>query len=74
MSRINPYFELNGTRYEIKKTRWLIAEHHKLNEENPLSSIDKENIIKANNLIADAKKFAEKTDECWEKLFEEPTE
>lgn len=75
MSRINPYFELkDGNRYEIKRTRWLIAEYRRLNEESPLSDEDKANAIKASNLVSDVKKFAEKEKECWEKLCEEPTE
>ena len=73
MNKINPYFELDGTRYEIKKTRWLIAEHQRLNDENPLADADKENIVKANNLIADAKKYSEQTAERWEELCKNPT-
>lgn len=72
--RITPYFELNGNRYEFKRTRWIIAEYRRLNEENPLSEEDKANAIKASNLVADVKKFAEKEKECWEKLCDEPTE
>lgn len=73
--RITPYFELkNGNRYEFKKTRWLIAEHQRLNEELDISAEDKENAVKANNLVADAKKFSDKANECWEKLCVEPTE
>ena len=71
---INPYFELNGNKYEIKRTRWLFAEYRKLNEENPLSSEDKVNAVKASNLATDAKRLAEKEAECWEKLCEDPTE
>jgi hypothetical protein len=73
--RITPYFELkNGNRYEFKKTRWLVAEHQRLNEELDISAEDKENAVKANNLVADAKKFSDKANECWEKLCAEPTE
>lgn len=71
--RINPYFELDGNHYEIKRTRWLINEYKKLGEENPLSAEDKANAITVNNLVADAKKFAEKANEMWEKLCENPT-
>lgn len=74
MSRINPYFELNGNRYELKRTRWLVAEYRRLNEESPLSDEDKANAIKASNLVADVKKFAEKEKECWDNLCENPTE
>ena len=73
MSRINPYFEIDGNRYEIKRTRWLIAEHQKICEEMPLSSEDKANMITTNNLMADAKKFADKANELWEILCEKPT-
>lgn len=71
--RINPYFELEGNRYEIKRTRWLINEYKKLGEETPLSAEDKANAITANNLVADAKKFADKANELWDKLCENPT-
>jgi benzoyl-CoA reductase/2-hydroxyglutaryl-CoA dehydratase subunit BcrC/BadD/HgdB len=74
MSRINPYFELNGNRFEIKRTRWLFAEYNKLIEENPISQEDKANTMKASTLISDAKRFAEKTKECWDKLCKEPSE
>lgn len=72
--RITPYFELDGNRYEFKRTRWLIAEYRKLNEESPLSDEDRANAIKASNLVADAKKFSEQAEECWEKLCNDPTE
>ena len=71
--RINPYFELDGTRYEFTRTHWLIAEYRRLNEESPLSDEDRSNAIKASNLVADVKKFAEKEKEMWEKLCENPT-
>ena len=71
--RITPYFELNENRYEFKRTRWLIAEYKRLGEENPLSADDKANAIKANNLVADAQKLAEKVKELWDKLCENPT-
>ena len=58
--RITPYFELNENRYEFKRTRWLIAEYKRLNEESPLSDEDRANAITASNLVADVKKFAEK--------------
>jgi hypothetical protein len=67
--RINPYFELDGNRYEIKRTRWLIAEYKKLGEQMPMSAEDKANAITANNLVADAKKFADKANEMWDELY-----
>lgn len=72
--RMRPYFEVEGNRYEFKRTRFLVAEYKRLNEENPLSSEDKNNAVKATNLVADVRKFTDKADECWEKLCEDPTE
>lgn len=71
--RITPYFELNDTRYEFNRTRWIIAEYEKLGREMALSPEDKADTMKANNLMADAKRFAEKTQEMWEILCENPT-
>lgn len=71
--RITPYFEVNGNRYEFKRTRWLIAEYKRLGEEMPLSAEDKANAVRANNLVADAKKFADKAEEMWEELCKNPT-
>ncbi len=66
MSNITPYFELNKQRFEIKRTRWLIAEYDKLQKESDVSAEDKENAIKAQNLLGDIQRYAEKTQELWE--------
>ena len=71
--KLTPYFELNGNRYEFKTTRWLIAEYERLGKEMEVSAEDKTNALTANNLMADAKRFAEKEKEMWEKLCENPT-
>ena len=70
MNKIIPFFELNGQRYEIKPTRWLIAEYDKLGEESQLSNEDKANAIKAQSLIGDIQRYAEKVKELEEKYFE----
>lgn len=70
MSKIIPFFELNGQRYEIKRTRYLLAEYDKLGEESQLSNEDKANAIKAQSLIGDIQKYAEKTKELEEIYFE----
>lgn len=68
--KITPFFTLNGTRYEIKRTRYILAEYDRLGEESQLSNEDKENAIKAQTLMADIQKYAEKTDELEKKYFE----
>ena len=70
MSKIIPFFELNGQKYEIKPTRWLIAEYDKLGEESQLSNEDKANAIKAQTLIGDIQRYAEKVKELEERYFE----
>lgn len=66
MNNIVPFFEVNGKRYEIKKTRWLLAEYDKLHEQSNLSNEDKENAIKMQSLVNDVQRYAEKVQELWE--------
>lgn len=70
MNKITPFFELNGQKYEIKRTRYLLAEYDKLGEESQLSNEDKANAIKAQSLIGDLQRYAEKLKELEEKYFE----
>lgn len=70
MNKIIPFFDLNGQRYEIKPTRYLLAEYDKLGEESELSNEDKANAIKAQSLIGDIQKYAEKVKELEEKYFD----
>jgi hypothetical protein len=70
MSKIIPFFELNGQRYEIKRTRYLLAEYDKLGDESQLSNEDKANAIKAQSLIGDIQRYAEKVKELEERYFE----
>jgi hypothetical protein len=67
---ITPFFELDGKRYEIKRTRYLLAEYEKLSGESKLSDEDKKNAIKAQSLIADIQRYGQKVQELWE-IFEE---
>lgn len=70
MNTITPFFEVDGIRYEIKRTRYLLAEYDKMSSESSLSNEDKENAIKAQSLIADIQRYAEKTKELWEVFSE----
>lgn len=74
MSNITPFFEVSGNRYEIKKTRYLVAEYDKLRKEAPASAEDKENLSIAGNLVSDVRKFAEKEQEWWDIFCETPNE
>lgn len=68
--KITPFFELNGQKYEIKRTRYLLAEYDKLGEESQLSNEDKANAIKTQSIIGDLQRYAEKLKELEEKYFE----
>lgn len=68
--KLTPYFEIDGQRYEIIKTRYLLAEYDKLAKESDLTNVDKTNAIKAQSLIGDVQKYAEKTLELETKYFE----
>lgn len=70
MNKIIPFFELNGQKFEIKATRYLLAEYDKLGNESELSNEDKANAIKAQSLIGDVQKYAQKVKELEEIYFE----
>ena len=74
MSKIIPYFEVEGTRYEIIKTIWLTKEYNKLREQSNITNEEKEKVVEFNRLIANLKKFTEKEEACWEELCENPTD
>lgn len=68
--KINPFFEVNGNRFEIKPTRYIIAEYDKMTRESNLDAEQKENVIKVQRLANEAKKFAEKLEILEERYFE----
>lgn len=70
MEKINPFFEVNGNRFEIKKTRYIIAEYDKATRESNLNPEDTQNVQKVQRLANDAKKFAERLEILEERYFE----
>ena len=70
MKKINPFFEVNGNRFEIKATRYLLAEYDKMTRESNIDAEQKENIVKVQRLSEEAKKFAEKLEILEAKYFE----
>lgn len=70
MAKIIPFFEVNGQRYEIKRTRYLLAEYDKETDSNTLTDEEKANATTAQMLIADIQKYGEKTQEFWDKFCE----
>jgi hypothetical protein len=70
MKKINPFFEVNGNRFEIKPTRYILAEYDKMTRESNLDAEQKENVLKVQRLAEEAKKFAEQLAILQEKYFE----
>lgn len=70
MSRILPFLEVDGQKYEIKPTRYLLVEYSKIGDENNLSEKDKTNAIKAKSMLEDIQRYAEKVNELWERFIE----
>jgi hypothetical protein len=69
MSKLIPFFEVNGNRYEIKPTRYLMCEYDKIGENNTLSDEDKLNAVRLQELATEVKELAEKFAEIKEKHF-----
>lgn len=67
--RINPYFEINGNTYEIKRTRHLMVVYEQLGESNQMSDEDKANAVKLQVLIDKVQKFANKLQEIEKEYF-----
>lgn len=67
---ILPSFEVNGQSFEIKKTRYLLAEYQQIGKQNELSNKEKENVLKSRSLMVDIKNYAEKVKELEGKYFE----
>ena len=66
-----PFFEINGERYEIKKTRHLLVEYDKKRENNHnVSAEDKQAMLELQKVTEELKKYAEKLKELEEKFFE----
>jgi type IV secretory pathway TrbF-like protein len=69
--KVLPFFDYNGTRYEIKPTRHLLAEYDRLGETVNLSQEDKANGVKAQMLLEKVQKFATKLAEVEKRFFED---
>jgi len=67
--RINPYFEINGNTYEIKRTRHLMVVYEQLGDNNSMSEEDKANAVKIQVLIEKVQKFANKLQEIEKEYF-----
>lgn len=65
-----PFFEVNGNRYEIKMTRYLLVEYDKLRDNVNVSAEDKEKVLYLQKVVEDLTKYAKKLKELEERFFE----
>ena len=71
MARLNPYFEVEGKKYEITRTRALECEYDKIREQNKL---DDESVSLTNDyakLMLEYEEIMEKYNEAKEEYFED---
>lgn len=71
--RINPYFEIDKKRYELKRTRYLMVEYEKISENNNLSNEDKVNAVKLQNMATQVRELAEQLKELKEIYYADMT-
>ncbi len=70
MNNLTPFFELDGVRYEINRTRYLVAEYDKISEENNVSNEDKQNVLRAQSFLNDLQKYEKKKRELEDIFFD----
>lgn len=71
MARINPYFEVEGKKYEIMRTRALECEYNKIREENKISEEDESLFGDYMKMIGDATEIEEKYEQAKTAYFDE---
>ncbi len=70
MNNILPSLEVNGVTYEIRQSRYLLAEYNQMGENTSLTEEDKVASVEIQSLMKDVKKYGEKLKELEEKYFE----
>lgn len=70
MNNILPILQVNGVNYELKKTRYLVAEYKRIGEGKEFSKEEQLATVDAQALFEDVKKYAKKLKTLEEKYFE----
>lgn len=68
--KIIPFFEIDGTRYEIRPTRWLYCKYEELRQNADISNEDKINSALLQRKVDDVARLAERVKELEQKYFE----
>lgn len=70
MGKIIPSFEVNGKRYEIRRTRYLTAELDKWNNEIKMTDEEESESVKEQAKLDNLEKLAKRKEELYEKYLE----
>lgn len=68
-----PYFEVNGNRYEIRRSRYLMVEFEKIRESSNISDDDPKNLIKLREKVQDLDLLKNRKDELYKEFLAHPT-
>ena len=69
--KINPYFEVKGTKYEIKRTRYLESEYDKITSESKLSDEQQSDFVDYAKLESEYTEILEKYSEAKDDYFDD---
>lgn len=67
---LTPFFEVNGNRYEIRRSRFLMVELEKIRESSNIADDDQKNITKLQDMYRDLQKIKLRVDELYDKYLE----
>lgn len=70
MTKITPFFEVNGERYEVKRTHYVLAEFEKRKEELSLSGDNEKEYVKEQEKSKQLEKLSARKDELYEEYLE----
>ncbi|MCM1437790.1 MAG: hypothetical protein NC131_01070 [Roseburia sp.] len=72
--KLCPYFEVNGERYEIRRSRYLMCELEKIRESSNVADNDQHNVVKLQEMYRDLQKLKLRTDELFDDFMEKLTD
>lgn len=65
-----PYFEVNGNRYEIRRSRYLMVEFEKIRESSKIADDDPKNLIKLREKVVRLDTLKTRVDELYDEYLE----
>lgn len=68
--KLSPYFEVNGHRYEIRRSRYLMCELEKIRESSKIEDNAGQQLIKLQDKVEQLDKLKRRVDELYDKYLE----